>query len=107
MTTIILAGGKNLRLGRNKPLETIGGKSLLEWVIERVRPLSTQTLIVTSKGQPELPAIREVEVLEDIYPGKGPLVGIYTGLSASKSSPSIVVACDMPFLNIELLRHMI
>ena len=43
----------------------------------------------------------------DLYPGKGPLVGIYTGLLAAESSHSLVVACDMPFLNIELLRYMI
>jgi len=45
--------------------------------------------------------------LADLYPGKGPLGGIYTGLLASQSLHSIVVACDMPFLSTELLRYMI
>ncbi len=107
VTSIILAGGKNLRLGSSKALEIIGGKSLIERVVERVKLVSTQTLIVTSLGQPVLPVAGEVEVLVDLYPGKGPLGGIYTGLLASPSSHSIVVACDMPFLNIELLRYMI
>jgi len=107
VTSIILAGGRNLRLGRNKALETIGGKSLMERVVERVKLVSTQTLIVTSPGQLALPVTGELEVLVDLYPGKGPLGGIYTGLLASPSSHSIVVACDMPFLNIELLRYMI
>ncbi len=43
----------------------------------------------------------------DVLPGKGPLGGIYTGLLASKSPYSLVVGCDMPFLNISLLRYMI
>ena len=107
MTSIVLAGGKNLRLNRNKALETIGGKSLIERVVERVKLVSNQTLIVTSPGQLALPVAGEVEVLIDLYPGKGPLGGIYTGLLASPSSHSVVVACDMPFLNIELLRYMI
>lgn len=108
VTSIVLAGGNNLRLGRNKALETIGGKSLLERVVEQVKLVSTQTLIVTSPGQLTLlPAVGGVEVLVDLYPGKGPLGGIYTGLLASPSSHSIVVACDMPFLNINLLRYMI
>ena len=107
MTSIVLAGGKNLRLNRNKALETIGGKSLIERVVERVQQVSNQTLIVTSPGQLAIPVAGEVEVLVDLYPGKGPLGGIYTGLLASPSSHSIVVACDMPFLNIELLRYMI
>ena len=107
VTSIVLAGGKSLRLGRSKALEVIGGRSLIEWVVERLKPVSSQLLIVTSKEQSDLPAIRGAEVVIDLYPGKGPLGGIYTGLVAARSSQSIVVACDMPFVNTELLCHMI
>ncbi len=103
----MLAGGKNLRLGRSKVLETIGGKSLIERVIERLDPLTNQLLIVTSQEQPDLSIAYEAEILIDVYPSKGPLGGIYTGLVMARSSHSIVVACDMPFLNTELLRYMI
>ena len=107
MTAIVLAGGKSLRLGRSKALEVIGGKSLIERVVERLEPVANQLLIVTSQEQPDLPVTVKAEVLIDVYPGKGPLGGIYTGLVSSRSSQSIVVACDMPFLNTELLRYMI
>jgi molybdopterin-guanine dinucleotide biosynthesis protein A len=43
----------------------------------------------------------------DVYPGKGPLGGIYTGLAASTTVYNLVVACDMPFLNPDLLHYMI
>jgi len=107
VTSIVLAGGKNLRLGRSKALEVIGGKSLIERVIERLEPITNQFLIVTSREQSEFPTSNEIEVLTDIYPERGPLGGIYTGLLASRSSRSIAVACDMPFLNNELLSYMI
>ena len=107
VTSIVLAGGKNLRLGRNKALETLNGKSLVEHVVERLRPLTNQILIVTSQEQLDLPVACKAEILADLYPGQGPLGGIYTGLLASWSSHSIVVACDMPFLNTALLRYMI
>ncbi len=107
VTSIVLAGGKNLRLGRNKALEVVGGKKLIERVIERLRPLSTQILIVTSEGQFDFPPACNAEIMVDLYPGKGPLGGIYTGLLASQSSYSIAVACDMPFLNTGLLRYMV
>jgi len=107
VTSIVLAGGKSLRLGRSKALEAINGKSLIGCVAERLRPLTNQILIVTSQEQPDLPGTSKAEILVDLYPGKGPLGGIYTGLLASRSSHSIVVACDMPFLNTELLRHMV
>ncbi|MFC1943645.1 molybdenum cofactor guanylyltransferase [Chloroflexota bacterium] len=107
VASIVLAGGQNLRLGRNKALETIGGKSLIECVTERLRPLTSQIMIVTSREHLNLPGASKAEILVDLYPGKGPLGGIYTGLLASRSSHSIVVACDMPFLNTELLSHMV
>ncbi len=107
VVSIVLAGGKNLRLGRNKALEKVGDKPLIERVIERLKPLSNQILVVTSGQQFELPVAGDVKILVDIYPDKGPLGGIYTGLLASQSSPNIVVACDMPFLNSRLLSYMI
>ncbi len=106
-TSIILAGGKNVRFGRIKALEVIGGKRLIDRVIERLKPLSSQILVVTSREQFDRLVIHQAEVLVDLYPEKGPLGGIYTGLVVSRSSHSIVVACDLPFLNAGLLRYMI
>jgi molybdopterin-guanine dinucleotide biosynthesis protein A len=107
VTSIVLAGGKNLRLGRSKALEVIGGKSLIDRVIERLEPVTNRFLIVTSREHSEFPTGGDIEILTDIYPDRGPLGGIYTGLLASQSSCSIAVACDMPFLNNGLLSHMI
>lgn len=107
VTGIILAGGKNLRLGRTKATEIIGGKSLVERVIERLRPLASQILLVTSAERPDFPGAGDMEFLTDLYPGYGPLGGIYTGLVAARSPNSIVVACDMPFLNTKLLGFMV
>ncbi len=107
ITSIILAGGKNLRLGRSKALELVNGKSLIERVFERLKPLSDEILVVTSPEQFDLPGDYRAKMTEDIYPGKGPIGGLYTGLMASKSLINIVVACDMPFLNTGLLEYMV
>lgn len=107
VTSIILAGGKSRRLGRHKALETIAGKSLIGCVTERLRPLTNQLLIVTSREQLDLPGAGKARILVDLYPDRGPLGGIYTGLLAARSSHSIIVACDMPFLNTELLGYMV
>lgn len=107
VTSIVLAGGKNLRLGRNKALELIGGQSLIERVIERLQPLTSQSLVVVSPSQLNFPVAGKAEILVDLYPDGGPLGGIYTGLLAAQSEYSLVVACDMPFLNTELLSYMI
>jgi molybdopterin-guanine dinucleotide biosynthesis protein A len=46
-------------------------------------------------------------VIEDEYPDKGPAGGLYSGLKAAKNNWSIVVTCDVPFLNKELIEHLI
>ena len=107
VTSIILAGGKNLRLGRIKALERIKGKSLIERVFEKVSILSSRVIVVMSRETFEIPIPGDVTVVEDIYPERGPLGGIYTGLKASGAESNLVVACDMPFLNLELLRYLI
>jgi molybdopterin-guanine dinucleotide biosynthesis protein A len=107
MTSIILAGGKSLRLGRSKALQVIEGKSLIQWVVDRLAVLSTEIIIATANGKP-IPCSSTVRIrtVADIYPGKGPLAGIYSGLIASSSSRAIVVGCDTPFLSVSLLEYM-
>jgi len=96
---IVLAGGKGLRLGQDKALEIIGNRSLLERVISYLNFFNSDIIIVTAPNQsyPQLGGYPKLRVVTDIYPGKGPLGGIYTGLKASDSFYNLVVACDMPF----------
>ena len=107
MTSIILAGGKSLRLGRSKFLEIIEDKSLIQWVVDRLAVLSTEIIIATAHGEaiPCSSAVR-IKTVADFYLGKGPLAGIHSGLIASSSSRAIVVGCDTPFLSVGLLEYM-
>jgi molybdenum cofactor guanylyltransferase len=107
--SIILAGGKGSRFGQDKVLEVIGSSSLLEQVISRVSPLSEKIIIVIAEERfiPDISSPLTVKTVTDIYPGRGPLGGIYTGLAASDSCYNLVIACDMPFVNRDLLRYML
>lgn len=107
MTAIILAGGRSSRLGQSKALQVIEGKSLIQWVVVRLAILSKEIIIATAHGEaiPCSSAVR-IKTVADIYPGKGPLAGIYSGLIASSSSRAIVVGCDTPFLSVGLLEYM-
>jgi len=106
---IALAGGKALRLGRNKLLEKVGGKTLLSRVLDTLRSLEGDIIIVTGAKQPLPPGSTgpRVTVVTDVFPDGGPLGGIYTGLAASDSFHNLVVACDMPFLNLPSLEYML
>jgi molybdopterin-guanine dinucleotide biosynthesis protein A len=106
---IVLAGGKGLRLGRDKALETVDGQSLLQRVVTRLDSFSSEIIIVTAKGKslPQFWRNPSFRVVADAYPGRGALVGLATGLAASKARYNLAVACDMPFLNQALLRYML
>jgi len=106
---IILAGGEGLRLGRNKALEKIGGKSLLERVIINLKSQVKDIILVAAIDSvlPKIEIKRDIKIVTDVRPVKGPLVGIYSGLLASNQSYNLVVACDMPFLNARLLDYMV
>ena len=109
ISCIVLAGGKCLRLGHDKALETVGNKSLIQWVVFSLSFLNSGIIIVTATKQfpPQLIGYPKLKIITDTYSGKGPLGGIYTGLAASDSAYNLVVACDMPFLNRNLLDYMI
>lgn len=109
ISCIVLAGGKGLRLGRDKIVETVGNISLLERVIFYLSLFSRDIIIVTASEQslPQFIGYPKLRIVADTYPGKGPLGGIYTGLVASNSRYNLVVAGDMPFLNQALLHYMI
>ena len=105
ITGVILAGGKSSRFGRNKALVEFQGIRLIERVVRTLRPIFRHLILITNTpheyGYIGLPAY------EDLVKGIGPLGGIYTGLKVISDETGFFVACDMPFLNSELINHTI
>ena len=110
-TGIILAGGSSSRLGQNKALARVAGRSLIEWVVDVLRPLVSDLLLVTQSGCPILAAEPWVDLdlltVADVYPDVGTLGGLHAGLHTMRTEYGLVVGCDMPLLNADLLRFMI
>ena len=106
---IVLAGGMSRRLGRNKVVEPVGGEALISRVVGRLSQVVERTVVVVNdKERASLLSLPDsAKVAIDIYPDKGSLGGIFTGLSAIEAEWGIVVAGDMPFLNVELLAYML
>jgi len=96
-------------LGRDKTVEAVGNTSLLERVVSNLSLFNSDIIIVTAVKQflPQFTDYPKLRLVADIYPGKGALGGVYTGLATSDSFYNLVVACDMPFLNRDLLRYMV
>lgn len=101
---IILAGGKGIRLGRNKGMALLNGRHLIEYVIENLSSVCGEILISTNSdhckkfGYPLIP---------DIIAGKGPMSGIHACLQASSNEDNIVVSVDTPFAGKEYFTHLL
>lgn len=100
---MIQAGGESRRMGKDKALMPFLGETLIERVISRVAPLGDEVLITTNNPQ-DYQAFK-FPLYRDILPGKGALGGLYTALSVASYPIVIVVACDMPFVNVDILAE--
>jgi len=109
VSAVVLAGGMSRRLGRDKAVEPLGGRPLIARVLSRVAQVTDETVVVVNDATraSELPLDRDVVAAVDRYPGAGSLGGIFTGLEAAQTDWALVVACDMPFLNVPLLRRIL
>ena len=108
LDAIVLAGGESRRMGSPKATLPFGGKTLVTVVVEALRPIFRQVLVVTrdAASLSGLPDCVDVKVLEDGRPLRGPLVGVARGLAYSDAPWCFVAACDMPYLQAEVIREM-
>jgi molybdenum cofactor guanylyltransferase len=106
LSAAVLAGGKSSRMGTDKALLPLvdGGPSLLEIVLDRVSRVAAEMLIVG--GDSERYGRFGVRVVPDRFPDSAALGGIATALGEAQHEHCLVVACDMPFLNVRLLEQM-
>ena len=102
---VILTGGSSKRYGKNKAFLDIEGTPLIDRITEDMKNIFERVILVTSekKGYEYL----EIPVVEDLIKGLGPIGGIYTGLMSIPSQTGFFVACDMPFINRQLVRYMV
>jgi molybdenum cofactor guanylyltransferase len=107
VTPVVLAGGRGTRLGGvNKALLEIGGRRVIDRLIEAVRPLAADAIVVVNNDD-SLDALVGTRVVRDVDPGAGALVGLYSGLSAVRTPLAVALACDMPFVSTPLLRALL
>lgn len=104
MTGIVLSGGENKRMGRDKAFLEIAGRPLIEHILQSLRHVTDKIIIVTNS--PQAYSSYSAQIVTDAFDKRGPLTGIYSGLLHSTEECNVVVACDMPFLNPRLLSYM-
>jgi molybdopterin-guanine dinucleotide biosynthesis protein A len=103
ITGIILAGGKSTRMGTDKALIQIAGKTLLERVIEVCRPICSE--IIISSNNPEHDK-SGYQIIPDEIHNCGPIGGIYSCLKKSETNWNFIVSVDTPFVTSDFIQFL-
>jgi molybdenum cofactor guanylyltransferase len=103
LTAFILAGGNSTRMGTDKAFAMLDGRTLLARALDRCRTMTSEVWIVgdRKKFAPFAP------VVEDVFPGCGPLAGMHAALRTSRTDLNLVLAVDLPFVSPALLHFLV
>lgn len=104
ITGIILAGGKSTRMGSDKGFMEIDGTSFMSRIVNVLNPFVKEIIIVSDNPDYDSFGLKRVE---DIIKNSGPLAGLYSGLEHSKTEDNLVLSCDVPLINHEVISKLI
>lgn len=108
LTTLILAGGKSSRMGTDKALVNYQGKPMLQRVYQVAAACTEQVYVLTpwiERYQNILPS--DCDYLIETQPGKGPVNGLSEGLEQISADWILLLACDLPLLDVEIIQSWI
>jgi molybdopterin-guanine dinucleotide biosynthesis protein A len=104
ISAIVLCGGRSTRMGEDKGALPFGDEPMLDRVVRIVRSIARDVIVVARREQ-RVPA--DVTVIHDPVEDLGPLAGLAAGLAVSTTELNIVVACDMPLINPQVLERLV
>jgi molybdenum cofactor guanylyltransferase len=105
LSVAILAGGQNRRFGGEmKALIPWEGKPLIVHLISTLSPLTNDLMVITNT--PDRFDLPGVPLIPDKISGYGPLSGIHAALLTAKGPLTLIAACDMPLLSVEVPKKM-
>ena len=104
ISAVILSGGKSTRMGQDKAGLILDGQTFLAMLEENLAQADEILLSVREKSDYPEYLIKHVT---DRFPGCGPLAGIHTAMEVCRNPILFVVSCDMPFVDMELVNHLL
>jgi molybdopterin-guanine dinucleotide biosynthesis protein A len=107
---LVLCGGESQRMGRDKALLALGGRSLLERAIGELEPLCEEVWLASGPA-PRYVELGRLELLDRRPRGSGPLAALEAGLCALRARCErgwlLLLACDMPGAGTALFRELL
>jgi molybdopterin-guanine dinucleotide biosynthesis protein A len=106
IAVIVLAGGKSSRMGRDKALLEIEGKSLLQRSCEVGANLTSEVYVLTAwPDRYRSTLTKKCQFLVEYDPGCGPLIALTQGLIQITAEWILLLACDLPLLDAQVIQH--
>lgn len=107
VTALVLAGGRGSRIGgKDKGLIKLGGKTLVERVIERIKPQVGALIVSANRNQEQYGRLGCTVVSDQLKDYQGPLAGIAAALPSIKTDYLLVVPCDTPLIPTDLVARL-
>lgn len=108
VTGLILSGGGGSRMGGvDKGLQPFRGRTLVEWVIERLEPQVAEVLISANRNLDRYLAFGHPVLTDQASDFAGPLAGLRAGLGLARSELVMVAPCDSPLLPADLVKRLV
>lgn len=104
VTVFVLAGGQSARMGRDKALLRLGGQTLLERALASAHRIAPRVAILGSREKYAAPGER---IIEDEFPGCGPLAGIHAALGTGETDLNVILSVDMPFVPLKFSTYLL
>lgn len=104
ITGIILAGGKSSRMGTDKGFLMLNKKPFVQYSIDALKPLVSEIIIVSDNQDYDSFGFNRIN---DITKNAGPVAGICSGLEASATEYNLILSCDIPLINSEILKKLV
>jgi len=105
MDALILAGGENKRIPMIKGFLEIRNRKIIETNIELLKSIFSR--VILSVNHPELYFYLGLPMIGDVFDNRGPMTGILSVFMNTESADIFVTACDMPYINAILIKHMV
>ncbi|MFC6266740.1 molybdenum cofactor guanylyltransferase [Frigoriflavimonas asaccharolytica] len=105
ISAYILAGGKSSRMGSDKGLLPLNETTFIEHIVKALQGSSIKNITIVSSNKDY--DFLNCNRIEDIYPDKGPVGGIFTALSHSKTEQNLILSVDIPLISVEIINWLI
>jgi molybdenum cofactor guanylyltransferase len=105
ITAIILAGGKSSRMGSDKSLLKLGNRTLIEHVVDSIRPYVSAVIVVTNDEE-KYSFLNNVTFVPDIIKNQGPFIGLISGIKSIDTKWCFVTSCDMPLIDGNIIEYL-